>query len=226
MSSHFGSSRKDKDKSKKDKRAKFSLEKEKPQIMQAIASASVASTNLLNGLQLINRETQRVSDNVEVVNRFEVCKRLRRQVLRYIQLVESDDWIGSLLSANDELVKALTSYEIMDKSLEDDSDSDAWERPPAEEYIAAAKFEAQRGSATDQLAGLDLGETQAPAKPPRPTGLGLPPKPDFGKAKKVESESESESDTEEVEDDDDPFGDSNAVKTPHAERGGMTWRNV
>lgn len=229
FSSHFSSS-KSKSKSK-DKRAKFSLDKEKPQIMQTIASASVASTNLLNGLQLINRETERVSDNREVVNRFETCKALRRQVLRYIQLVESDDWIGSLLSANDELVKALTSYEIMDKSLEDDSDSDGWERPSAEDYIAAAKFEAQRtgqatGGATEQLAGLDLGETQAPPKPPRPSGMTLPPKPDYGKARKIESESESESDTEDLEDDDDPFGDSNAVKTPHAERAGMTWKQV
>lgn len=194
--------------------------------MQAIASASVASTNLLNALQLINRETQRVSENSEVVNRFETCKALRRQILRYIQLVESDDWIGSLLSANDELVKALTSYEIMDKSLEDDSDSDAWERPGAEEYIAAAKFEAQRASpsnAAEQLAGLNLGEEQAPPKPPRPSGIAMPPKPGYSGKANVESESESEPDDD---DDDDPFGDSNAVKTPYQERLGMTWKDV
>lgn len=222
---HFYSSSK-KDKSKKDKRSRFSLEKEKPQIMQAIASASVASTNLLNGLQLINRETQRVSENKEVVKRFETCKALRRQILRYIQLVESDDWIGSLLSANDELVKALMSYEIMDKSLEDDSDSDGWERPSAEDYIAAAKFEAQRtgapagstaGSAAEQLAGLNLEETQAPAKPPRPGAIAMPAHPNYDE---LESESEPE------DDEDDPFGDSKAVKTPKTERPGMTWRDV
>ncbi|KAF1349879.1 hypothetical protein BDV97DRAFT_369388 [Delphinella strobiligena] len=222
---HFYSSSK-KDKSKKDKRTKFNLEKEKPQIMQAIASASVASTNLLNGLQLINRETQRVSENKEVVKRFETCKALRRQILRYIQLVESDDWIGSLLSANDELVKALMGYEIMDKSLEDDRDSDGWERPSAEDYIAAAKFEAQRtgapagstaGSATEQLAGLKLEETQAPAKPPRPGAIAMPAHPNYDE---LESESEPE------DDEDDPFGDSKAVKTPRTERAGMTWRDV
>lgn len=225
---HFSSATKSKS-GKKDKNVKvFNLEKEKPNIMQTIASSSVASTNLLNGLQLINRETQRVSDNAEVVNRFETCKALRRQILRYIQLVEHDDWIGSLLSANDELVKALMSYEIMDKSLEDDSDSDAFERPSADHYIAAAKLESQKtGAATSteaQLAGLKLDEA-APPKPPRPGGLAMPPTPTFAKSKQ-KAESESESEEEEEDDDDDPFGDSNAVKTPHIERGGMTWKQV
>ena len=112
---------------KKDKKGKhkpFNLEKEKPRLLETIATASVASTNLLNALQLINREEQRVSNNSEVMSRFETCKLLRRQILRYIQLVESDQWIGSLLSANDELVKALIAFEIMDKSIDDDSDSE------------------------------------------------------------------------------------------------------
>lgn len=214
-----------KSKSKKDKRAKFNLEKEKPQIMQTLASASVASTSLLNGLQLINRESERVSENREVVKRFETCKQLRRQVLRYIQLVESDDWIGSLLSANDELVKALMGYEIMDKSLEDDSDSDGWERPSAEDYIAAAKFEANRNtgggaSASEQLAGLNLGGNEAaPPKPPRPGNITMPPRPPQPNYDELESESEPE-------DEDDPFGDSKAVKTPRVERTGMTWKDV
>ncbi|KAI5271747.1 hypothetical protein E4T47_04942 [Aureobasidium subglaciale] len=201
---------------KKDKNAtatKFSFEKEKPNMIQSIAQASIASTNLLNALQLINRENERVSENMEVLNRFEVCKLLRRNILRYIQLVESDEWIGSLLSANDELVKALTSYEIMDRSLDDDSDSDAWEHMPDNHATGVES----------QLAGLKLGEA-APPKPPRPGNLAMPAKPDFGKAK-VEESDESENEYEE-DDEDNPFGDSNAVKTPHGERPGMTWKNV
>ncbi|KAL1306210.1 hypothetical protein AAFC00_004307 [Neodothiora populina] len=201
----FGSSA-SKSKAKKDKRAKFNLEREKPQIMQTLAAASVSSTSLLNALQLINRESERVSDNAEVVKRFENCKQLRRQVLRYIQLVESDDWIGSLLSANDELVKALTSYEIMDKSLEEDSDSDGWERPSAEDYIAAAKFEAAQKSG---------GGGAAPPKPPRPAAPKAVPAPQVD-YDELESESEPEED-----EDDDPFGDSHRV-----ERKGMTWKDV
>jgi hypothetical protein len=52
----------------------------------------------------------------------------------------------------------------------------------------------------------------------------MPAKPDFGKAKAEESD-ESENEYEE-DDEDNPFGDSNAVKTPHVERPGMTWKNV
>jgi hypothetical protein len=196
---------------------KFSFEKEKPNMIQSIAQASIASNNLSNALLLVNREHERVSENPEVLNRFETCKILRRNVLRYIQLVESDEWIGSLLSANDELVKALTSYEIMDRSLDDDSDSDAWEHLPEHGHHATG--------AESQLAGLKIdGEGAAPPKPPRPTNLAMPAKPDFDKGK---AEASDESDNEYEEDDEDnPFGDSNAVKTPHVERPGMTWKNV
>ncbi|THZ11239.1 hypothetical protein D6C91_09481 [Aureobasidium pullulans] len=206
---------------KKDKTTatKFNFEKEKPNMIQSIAQASIASTNLLNGLQLINRENERVSENPEVMNRFETCKLLRRNILRYIQLVEHDDWIGSLLSANDELVKALTSYEIMDRSLDDDSDSDAWEHMPEEGGSSHAT------GAESQLAGLKLGgEEAAPPKPPRPGQLAMPARPDYGKAR-AQEDSESENEYEE-DDEDNPFGDSNAVKTPHIERPGMTWKNV
>ncbi|KAK4984160.1 hypothetical protein LTR66_008590 [Elasticomyces elasticus] len=200
---------------KKDKSKPFSLEREKPNILSTIASASVSSTNLLNALQLVNREHERVSDNKEVMSRFETCKTLRRQTLRYIQLVESEEWIGSLLSANDELVKALTAFEIFDKSVENDSDSDAWEQ-----VVSATGRE--KVSMADQLGGLTLGEA-APTKPQRPTSLAMPP-PQFA-AKRRDTESDEE-DADEEEDEDNPFGDANAVKTPGYERPGMTWREV
>lgn len=80
-------SKKDKDKKGSKKKAKpFNLEEEKDQMKSAIAEASVASTNLLNALKLINREHQRVSDNGSAVDRFETCKKLRRQILRYVSI--------------------------------------------------------------------------------------------------------------------------------------------
>jgi hypothetical protein len=48
---------------KKSKGKPFNLEKEKPQLLQTIASASVASTNLMNALKLTNREDRRVSED-------------------------------------------------------------------------------------------------------------------------------------------------------------------
>ncbi|KAL8690704.1 MAG: hypothetical protein Q9224_004343, partial [Gallowayella concinna] len=111
----------------------FNLEKEKPQLLQTIASSSVASTNLMNSLKLINRESKRVSEDADTVKRFETCKLLRRQVLRYIQYVESEQWLGSLIHANEGLVEALMAYEVLDKDLRDDSDSVAEEEEEEEE---------------------------------------------------------------------------------------------
>jgi hypothetical protein len=183
-SSIFKRDKKDK---KKTKGQPFNLEKEKGQMLETIASANVASTNLLNGLQLINREQQRVSDNPEVMRRFETCKQLRRQILRYIHLVESEQYIGGLLNANDELVKGLMAFELMDKSIDDDSDSDN---------------EEGNVSATEAaMANMGMNES-APPKPPRPTSIPMPPAAMAGK-QRVEPDSEPE------EDEDDPFGDSN-----------------
>ncbi|KAK4579857.1 hypothetical protein LTR86_000058 [Recurvomyces mirabilis] len=195
----------------------FNLAREKENMTNCIARSSIASTNLLNGLQLVNRENERVSENKEVVNRFETCKTLRRQILLYIQQVESDEWIGSLVNANDELVKALTAYEIMDRSIDEDSDSE----------VEAAVAKHTRNVSADtqqQLAGLRLDDgAAAPVKPPRPANapaappasIAMPPKRSFAQPAAADEE-----------EDDDPFGDDNAAPTPAQERPGMTWREV
>jgi hypothetical protein len=208
-----------KDKSK-NKRKAFNLEREKGQILETIAAANVASTNLFNALKLINREHERVSENSECKNRFDKCKVLRRQILRYINVVESEQYIGSLLAANDELIKALMAYEIMDKSVEDDSDSDA------EYQVGKANFES-RMSGQHQMeqgfAGLNVNESPPP-KPARPSGIGMPPPIPIpsSSGKQRAQDSDPESDAPE-EDEDDPFADRNAVKTPYVEKDGMTW---
>lgn len=50
-----------------------------------IADASIASTNLINAMHSINRETERISENPQAVAYFEECKKLRRRVLRYVR---------------------------------------------------------------------------------------------------------------------------------------------
>ena len=209
---------------KKDKKSKqklpFNLATERPQILNSIAAASVASTNLTNALKLVNRETQRVSDDPEVLKRFETCKQLRRQILRYIQVIETDEFLGGLIHANEELIGALMAFEVLDKSVDDDSDSELEEAQHLSRQSAAAEKSATRD--------------QPPQKPARPlSGLQMPAPPAYSgpgnqwrDKKRVESESESEESEHEDEDEDDPFGDRNQVNTPMHERQGFSFREV
>jgi LAS seventeen-binding protein 5 len=222
---------------KKDKKNKykggpvFNLEREKPNILQAIAASSVASTGLNNALRLVNRESERVSDNPEVMKRFETCKQLRRQILRYIQYVETEEFLGGLIHANEELVNALMSFEVLDKSVDDDSDSELEEAQHLSRIAAKSEASATR-DAEKLVAGLSI---SAPPKPPRPAPQSIampPPRPPPNaknwRSKPVESEDE-DSDTDVDEDSDDPFADKNAAKTPDPEalgRKGYTWKEV
>lgn len=210
-SSTFGSSS-----SKKEKRSSmkpFNLEKERPEILQTIAAASVAATNLENDLKLINREVKRVSEDEKIMSEFEKCKTLRRQILRYIQHIESGDLLGSLINANEQLVAALMAFEVLDRSLDYDSDSEEEE------------FENRIRAMEDRFVGLSLNK---PPRPPRPSSRIYPPsEEDHGKAPAIpinvndlETASESENDDD---NEDNPFGDRNAVPTPSIEKDEPTW---
>lgn len=214
--SNTGSKRMGKSKHKKTRSRPFNLEKEKPEILQTIASSSVASTNLMNALKLVNRESHRVSEDPEVMNRFELCKELRRQILRYIQHVESEDFLGGLIHANEELITALMAFEVLDKSVDYDSDSDSAE----DNHSPSSPVEGQGyRNFNDDFAGLVL---DGPSKPPRPDRPSISfPKSSHGKEPALESESE-DSDPDD-DDDDNPFGDKNAVVTPALERPEPTW---
>lgn len=207
----------------------FSLEKEKPAMLSAIAQSSIASTNLLNSMRHLNRETSRVSEDTECLKRFETCKALRRQILRYIQLVESEQWIGSLLNANDELVKALIAFEVADKSVDDDSDSEnetemvndqvrglvlrsKLDEPQEQqdhhqhqqhrrESVGRAMPPSAPQSRRTSLA--DKGAAPPPPKPPRPTHL--PPAPETQRKMNPPQPTPISEGNE-----DDPFGDRNA----------------
>ena len=211
--SPFASTKKDKS-SKKTKSKPFNIEKEKPQILQAIASSSVASTNLLNALKLINRENKRVSEDPEANNRFETCKVLRRQILRYIQHIESEQWLGSLIHANEELVNALMAYEILDKSIDEDSDSE--DEVDSQQSGSRSRSSTTKSAPHEALAGLSIGSP--PKKTVKP---GFIPMPTNGRSKGFDKD-EDEDEAEE-EDEDDPFADRNAVGTPKVEPSGMTW---
>ena len=217
-SSTFGTNKVKKD--KKGKTKLFNLERERPAILQAIAGSSVASSNLNNAMKLVNRESQRVSENVECMKRFETCKSLRRQILRYIQFVETEELLGGLIDANERLIGSLMAFEVMDKTVDDDSDSEM------EEAAHLSRREKQREDAAvrdaeKRFAAMDVN----PPKPPRPTNISIPHRaPAVTRMKPAESE---ESDTDYDSDDDDPFADKNAAKTPDPSmRTGYTWKEV
>lgn len=198
----------------------FSLEREKPQMIQTLANSSVASTNLLNALKLVNRETQRVSEDIEVMNRVDKCRELRRQVLRYIQYIETEEFLGGLIHANEELVTALMAFEVLDKSVDYDSDSD--------QDVLESGWSPRDDDFDESFSGLSIN----PPKPPRPARpVSLPVLPSAsrqqGKGKGVfdDSESESETDSEDEDDDDEnnPFGDRNAIPPASVDAAGRTW---
>ncbi|KAK4160041.1 hypothetical protein QBC43DRAFT_326046 [Cladorrhinum sp. PSN259] len=208
----------EKDKKKKDKKNKkqqkpFNLEAEKDQMKAHIAEASMAATNLINTLQTINREKERISENTTALERFESCKLLRRKILRYIHYVESEQWLGSLLHANDELVTALMTFEQLDRSIDADSDSDddlaeqTHLYRMAQERAAKGKDPVSPTSPTQSMAALSLGSPSSPrAPPPRPSASTKPSM--LSSPRRVAEPSDDES---EEEDDDNPFADKNAA---------------
>ncbi|TVY68942.1 Protein lsb5 [Lachnellula suecica] len=184
----------------KKKNKTFNLEAEKENMKSCIAESSVASTNLLNALRLINREKEQISENQPAVRQFESCKLLRRKILRYIQFVESEQWLGGLLHANDELVTALMTFEQLDRSIDADSDSDDEMAEQAHLYNKAAADKGKDPDVAQSLSGLHI--EQRPPPPPRPA-QPPPPVDDY---------------PSEEEDENDPFADRNAFDTPTVEK--------
>ncbi|CUS06766.1 unnamed protein product [Tuber aestivum] len=197
----------------KNKTPSFDLEKEKPALLQSLANASVASTNLKNALKLINREKERPSENAEVLKRFEACKQLRRSILRFIQHMESEQWLGGLIHANEELVEALTLYEVLNKPIEEDSDSEEedWNSTPER-------------SIDEVSSGMGKMRMHGPGDEDRSP---LPGRPTSARAKGKGTDYLYRSEPEEVEDPDDPFGDNQyrMEETSSTEPSGLKWAN-
>ncbi|KAI1496668.1 hypothetical protein F5X99DRAFT_399517 [Biscogniauxia marginata] len=235
--SFFSSSSKDKKKKDKDKQKKkskpFNLEAEKDTMKVVIAESSIASTNLSNVLQSINREKERISENPTAVQRFEACKKLRRKVLRYIQHVEDEQWLGGLLHANDELVVALMMFEQLDRSIDADSDSEDELAEQAHLYRMAAEKHKQATSPTSpsspaspvpEMANLNINPTipHRPVPPPRPSAAS---KPSISRPAHPPVQEDDDDDDDDLveEDENDPFADRNAVGTPKGELGEPKW---
>ncbi|KDN43443.1 hypothetical protein RSAG8_06032, partial [Rhizoctonia solani AG-8 WAC10335] len=106
-------------------RRAFVYETEKPKILQTIAEASQASTNLVNAVRRINREQESVTANTHVQECLATAKAVRKQLIRYIQLaIQKEEIIGTLLDTNERIIAAIQLYDKMSKSPGEDSDDE------------------------------------------------------------------------------------------------------
>ncbi|ODQ58937.1 hypothetical protein WICANDRAFT_15786, partial [Wickerhamomyces anomalus NRRL Y-366-8] len=106
---------------------KINLQKESPKIKLLIAEASQASINLSNSLKSVNvAKGETSTDNVKATQYFDKSRIIRRKILHYLQLVDSEEFLGSLIHANEELVQALQQYtEYAAKITSHDSDDES-----------------------------------------------------------------------------------------------------
>lgn len=95
----------------------FNFEKAKPKIIQEVAMANQLSNNLINALKLINTNQDRweivLQRDKRVQETRDKCEEAKKKIVRYARLVEDEEWIGTLLAANEDLLKALDVYDIM-----------------------------------------------------------------------------------------------------------------
>ncbi|KDQ63321.1 hypothetical protein JAAARDRAFT_120204 [Jaapia argillacea MUCL 33604] len=109
-------------KQKKTKRQPFDFEKEKPLVLSSIANASQASSNLVNAITLVNTEHDSLPSNERVQDCLATAKHARKQIVRYIQLVENEELIGTLIETNDRIIGAIEMYDTLSKSTVTEQD--------------------------------------------------------------------------------------------------------
>ena len=169
----------------------INFDKERHLILQAIAASQQSATNLTNALKRLNRETQHPEDDPQIQQLYRQCRKLRKDILIYIQRTESEEWIGTLINANEELVQSLAHYEKALKPVEQDSDSDALsvsdsdQDAPKQKGVLKQKRMSTGGSGRSAIAedlaqrlrSTSLSQNSPPPKPPRPVMESPPAKP-------------------------------------------------
>lgn len=95
----------------------FNFATAKPKIIQEVALANQNANNLVNALRLINTTEDRweidLQHDARLQDYRQKCEESKKKIVRYARLVEDEEWIGTLLATNEELLKALEMYELM-----------------------------------------------------------------------------------------------------------------
>nr|ODN91769.1 hypothetical protein L203_01020 [Cryptococcus depauperatus CBS 7841] len=136
------------------KRPPFNFEKEKPQIMVAVANAIQCANNLVNACRLVNREVENVTESPKVQDNLDKAKAIRKSIVRYIQLVTDEEFVGTLIDANEKIVEAILLYDRLSKPAVLDSDSETDEAADVaamSKRLAAQKLEADRTGELQQM---------------------------------------------------------------------------
>ncbi|KAL7418472.1 hypothetical protein Q5752_006930 [Cryptotrichosporon argae] len=146
-------------------RPKFDFVKEKPQIMVAIANAIQAANNLVNACRHINREVENVTESPKVQDNLDKAKAARRTIIRYIQLVTDEEFVGTLLDANEKIVESIQLYDKLSKpaALDSDSDDESIKESDVEAIqrrLQAQRLEADRTGELQQLQEAQKRESQ------------------------------------------------------------------
>ncbi|PFH54863.1 hypothetical protein AMATHDRAFT_134726 [Amanita thiersii Skay4041] len=128
-------------------RTPFNLDKDKPKVLSNIAEASQASSNLVNAMMLVNLETDSLLTNQRVQECLFKAKQTKKTIVRYIQMVENEELIGTLIEANDRIISALQMYEDL-TGLETENahdDATAVTRAMAATHIDTTQNEVRNG---------------------------------------------------------------------------------
>ena len=65
----------------------------------------------MNAITLVNTENDSLQTNERVQECLTKAKQCRKPIVRYIQLVENDELIGTLIDTNERIIAALEMYD-------------------------------------------------------------------------------------------------------------------
>lgn len=196
---------------------------EAPKIRSTIAECHTHTTGLENAL-LALPEGADVLDDAKAAAEFEKCRKIRRRVLQYLQFVGAgdsstkskevlaldDEFLGSLIVANDQLVEAFKAFDKKSGYTEDNPapNYDEDEDESDESYYSSDSEDEVADRLEDLLvegSSSKLQEVTRSAPPP------VPGKPLVLRNKQAISESIAPAKTNGSLDSADPFGDNHEV---------------
>ncbi|SCV02938.1 LANO_0G01156g1_1 [Lachancea nothofagi CBS 11611] len=95
------------------------MQEEGPRIRLLISDSLASAISLKNTLKTLPSSMQSTNSE-EATAKFVQARAVRRKVLRYLQLVTEGEFLGSLIHANEELVKALADYDKLSGEISDE----------------------------------------------------------------------------------------------------------